>query len=159
MNCTHDEVARRYELDWLRVTAILLLLFLLSTRVFDVNEAFYVQGTDKSIFLSFGVIGAYGRLSMELLFVISGMASCYALRGKNAGTYLRDRWSRLGVPFVFRAALLIPPQAYFATLHEVRRAPSYLGFLATSRVSAQPSGMAHGPSRRAMPSRTGALRC
>ncbi|WP_027483522.1 acyltransferase family protein [Deinococcus pimensis] len=106
---------RRSDLDVLRVLAIFGLLFFHATRVFDVSEPFYVQNDVRSALLTYGVIGTYGRWSMELLFVISGMASWYALRGRSSRAYLRERLARLGVPFVFGVLVLVPPQAYLAT--------------------------------------------
>ncbi|WP_019588582.1 acyltransferase family protein [Deinococcus apachensis] len=122
---------RRSDLDWLRVGAIVLLLFFHSARVFDLSEAFYVQNDQRSALLTYGLIGFFGRWGMELLFVISGMASWYALSGRSGRTYLRDRWSRLGLPFLFGVLVLVPPQGYFAQLQQsgapTASYPAFLG--------------------------------
>ena len=121
---------RRSDLDWLRVGAIALLVFFHSARVFDVNEAYYVQNRQLSPFLSYGVIGFFSRWGMELLFLISGMASCFALRGRSQRDYLRDRWLRLGIPFVFGVLVLVPPQAYLAhVVNTPEPSGSYWSFL------------------------------
>jgi len=49
---------------------------------------------------------------IALMFFLSGLFVWTSLQRKGAGTFLRDRARRLGVPFVF-AALMIAPLAYY----------------------------------------------
>ncbi len=49
---------------------------------------------------------------MALMFFLSGLFVWTSLQRKGAGTFLRDRARRLGLPFVF-AALVIAPLAYY----------------------------------------------
>jgi peptidoglycan/LPS O-acetylase OafA/YrhL len=49
---------------------------------------------------------------MALMFFLSGLFVWSSLQRKGAGTFLRDRARRLGLPFVF-AALVIAPLAYY----------------------------------------------
>jgi len=49
---------------------------------------------------------------MALMFFLSGLFVWTSLQRKGAGTFLRDRAKRLGIPFVF-AVLVIAPLAYY----------------------------------------------
>ncbi len=53
---------------------------------------------------------------MSLMFFVSGLFSWSSLRRKGASRFVRDRLLRLGIPFVFAAAI-VAPLAYY---------PSYL---------------------------------
>jgi glucan biosynthesis protein C len=118
--------ARRHDLDWLRIIAILLLIPYHSSRVFDVWESFYVKNAQTS--LSITVIrGFLDPWGMALLFVIAGASSWLALRGRSGVQYLRERLVRLIVPLLFGLVVIVPPQAYLAWLSQ-GHAGSYLQF-------------------------------
>lgn len=53
---------------------------------------------------------------MALMFFLSGLFVWSSLQRKGAGTFLRDRARRLGIPFVFAAAVIAPLAYYPAYL-------------------------------------------
>jgi peptidoglycan/LPS O-acetylase OafA/YrhL len=119
---------RRYDIDWLRNLAILLLFPFHSARVFDIFEPNYVKNALWQPGLTLG--GPHAGLSdglsmflfytgywfMPLLFWLAGSSSWYALRKRSGSRYVRERSSRLLVPLLFGLLFLVPPQGYMAQL-------------------------------------------
>ena len=106
--------ARRHDLDWLRVMAVLLLIPFHSARVFDVFDDFYVKNGQTSRGLSWCVIAFLDPWHMPLLFVLAGAATWYALGHRSAGGYAAERTKRLFVPFLLGILVIVPPQTYLA---------------------------------------------
>jgi hypothetical protein len=78
------------------------------------GEAFYVNGEAlafPSMFIHINWVWM-----MPLLFAVAGISSRYALRRRSAGEYAKERVNRLLVPLIFGLLLLIPIQAYLASL-------------------------------------------
>lgn len=59
-------------------------------------------------------VGFNDTFFMSLMFLISGVFAWSSLTRKGAGTFVRDRFRRLGIPFLLSAALLAP-LAYYPT--------------------------------------------
>jgi glucans biosynthesis protein C len=92
---------RRYDLDWLRVLAILTIFTFHTTRFFDLgdwhvkNPATYLLAQTYIDFLVLWI--------MPLIFVISGMSLFYALGKGGFGRFAKDKVLRLGVPLLVGA--------------------------------------------------------
>jgi Acyltransferase family len=70
--------------------------------------------TDKQSFLGFdGVVLFNDSFFMAAMFFLSGLFVWPSLKRKGTGWFLRDRWWRLGLPFIVCAVLLMP-LAYWA---------------------------------------------
>lgn len=67
-------------------------------------------------------VGFNDTFFMSLMFLISGVFAWSSLTRKGAGTFLRDRFVKLGIPFVVSAGLLAP-LAYYPTFLQMQ-APS-----------------------------------
>jgi glucan biosynthesis protein C len=106
--------ARRYELDWLRVLAILAVFLYHCSRFWDLYP-WHVKDVVASPALH-AVGGFLVQWGMPLFFVISGAAVFYALGTKPAWRFVRDRVLRLAVPLVFGMFILSPPQIYLERL-------------------------------------------
>jgi len=120
---------RRNDLDWIRILAVLLLIPFHTARIFDIFEPFYVKNAELSVWLSYLVVFFLSRWQMQILFLLAGASTWYALRRRSGGQYIGERLKRLLIPFVFGTLVIVPPQMYFALLH--RKAPaSYLEFYA-----------------------------
>jgi len=109
---TRGPVVRRHDLDWLRIMAVLLLIPFHSARVFDVWDPFYVKNAAKSGVLTWSVIAFLEPWHMQLLFVLAGAATWYALGHRSAGAYAGERFKRLLVPLGFGLLVIVPPQTY-----------------------------------------------
>src|SRR5664279_2602120 len=74
-------------------------------------QAFPVVDARHSAMFSF-FVGFNDIFFMSLMFFLSGLFVYRSLERKGVGTFLRDRLSRLGLPFIFAAAV-IAPLAYY----------------------------------------------
>src|SRR6476646_1181879 len=101
-------VQRRCDLDWLRVLLILTVLVFHSLRLFDL-EGWNVKSA--TTYLSVQVLVVFiSRWLMPAIFLISGMATFYALATHQAGRFLKDRSLRLLVPLLIGLFTHIPLQ-------------------------------------------------
>ena len=74
----------------------------------------YYGHTDPQSFLGFdGVVLFTDSFFMSAMFFLSGLFVWPSLQRKGIGWFLRDRWWRLGLPFIV-AALILMPVAYYA---------------------------------------------
>jgi len=64
---------------------------------------------------------------MSLMFFISGLFVWPLLKAKGAGSFLRDRLLRLGLPFLV-GVVLVMPLAYYPSWLSAGGAPGYLGY-------------------------------
>lgn len=118
---------RRYDIDWLRVLAIVMVFFFHNARFYD-PYPWHVKNADHS----FGMLLFVGLLSawiMPLFFLLSGVGSWYALKSRTAGTYLRERVLRLLVPlYTVGIFILLPPQLYWERITNGQFSGSFLEF-------------------------------
>lgn len=101
--------ARRADLDWLRVLAVLLLVPFHAALIFlpDPGLVAYVKNSEPGSFLA-PLVDVLSRWQLEVLFFIAGAASWFALARRSIGSYLIERVRRLLVPFLFGLFTLIP---------------------------------------------------
>jgi glucan biosynthesis protein C len=110
---------RHYDIDWLRVLAVLLLFFYHPARIFYLWGGWYIENDQKS--LSISLIALFTEhWHMALLFLLAGASTYFALGFRKAGQYIKERFIRLLVPLVFGLFVLVPPQIYMDILHNNR---------------------------------------
>ncbi|UCF99638.1 MAG: acyltransferase [Spirochaetaceae bacterium] len=103
---------RRYDIDWLRVIAVLAVFLLHTSQYFD-TEGWILKNAERSFIVNVLRGALLDMWVMPLLFLLSGAASWYALKSRNAGQYLLDRGKRLLIPlYGVGLFILLPPQAY-----------------------------------------------
>jgi len=115
-NVETSRAERRYDLDWLRVLAVLVLVLFHTARIFDIWEPFYAENEGASTVLTYTFVGAVNPWHMPLFFLLAGAATWFALRFRSGGQYFLERLRRLFVPLVFGVLVLVPPQAYVGAL-------------------------------------------
>jgi peptidoglycan/LPS O-acetylase OafA/YrhL len=100
---------RRYDLDWLRVLGVLLLIPFHAALIFvlDPNAVMYIKDSVYSRPLDVAA-GFIHMWHMPMLFMVSGAASYFALEVRSAGEYLRERTLRLLIPLMFGVATYVP---------------------------------------------------
>lgn len=121
---------RRNDIDWIRILAVLLLIPFHTARIFDIFEPFYVKNAGLSVWLSYLVVYFLSRWQMQLLFLLAGASTWYALKRRSGGQYVGERLKRLLVPFIFGTLVIVPPQMYYALLFRSNAPASYLEFYA-----------------------------
>ena len=130
MDSADPKPERRNDLDWIRILAVLLLVPFHTARIFDIFEPFYVKNAELSVGLSYLVVFFLSRWQMQILFLLAGASTWYALRRRSGGQYIGERLKRLLVPFVFGTLVIVPPQMYYALLFRSAAPASYLEFYA-----------------------------
>lgn len=118
-----DKYERRYDLDWLRIFAVVTVFFFYSARFFD-YDAWHVKNSELSssatLFLAFTV-----QWLMPLFFVISGQSAFFSLRVRGGRQFILERFRRLIIPFLFGVFVLSPPQIYFERVSQGQFAGSF----------------------------------
>lgn len=103
---------RRHELDWLRVFAVMILLFFHTGRLFD-SQPWHIKNNEISESFSYYWMPFIHTWRMPLLFFISGVGSQIAFRKSTSLQYIAERFKRLLVPLIFGIVVLLPPQVYY----------------------------------------------
>ncbi|MGF2614684.1 acyltransferase family protein [Rossellomorea vietnamensis] len=119
---------RRYDLDWMKVIATLL-VFLYHCSMFFNPFDWHVKNNvlDTSVILAFSLL--IGTWIMPIFFMISGISSHYSLQKRSMGTYMKERLLRLGIPLIFGVLILSPPQVYIERVDNNQFTGSFLDFL------------------------------
>ena len=97
---------RRHDVDWLRVILFGLLIWF-HYAVFSLGT---LEGEDSRMEMFnlplFFIIGVMHQWRLAALFVISGMGTAFAFRRRTWGVYVKERFSRLGIPLMFGTYIL-----------------------------------------------------
>ena len=107
----HGIKGRRADLDWLRVIAFGLLIFFHAAMPFIPGGIPMIQNSQSSPVLQI-FVGFLHEFRLSLLFLVSGVGVCFALRHRSRAEFLRDRAVRLLVPFVFGVLVIVPPMIF-----------------------------------------------
>ena len=107
---------RMYELDWLRILAIILLFFYHSAKVFDTTD-FHINNNEQALGMTI-FVGIVTAFIMPLLFLLSGMSIFYSLRKRDAGVFAKERIKRIMIPFIFGILFLLSIHSYFEGVHK-----------------------------------------
>jgi surface polysaccharide O-acyltransferase-like enzyme len=107
---------RRYDLDWVRIVAFLLLIFY-HVGMYYVTWDFPVKSPHASSTIEpLMMLTSPWRLS--LLFLVSGVATAYLL-ARGGGHFMRSRSARLLIPLAFGVLVIVPPQAYLEVVEKL----------------------------------------
>ena len=119
---------RRYELDWLRVFAILVVLLYHSTRFFNLGD-WHIKNGNTYFWVELWNVWAT-RWMMPLFFIISGASLFYALR-KSGGwsKFYVDKVLRLMIPVIFAVITHSALQIYLERLTHGQFSGSFFSFL------------------------------
>ena len=104
---------RRHDIDNLRWMSILLLFPYHTFTLFNTwGEAYYVRMAPSRLLSLF--VKICQPWFMPLLFVLAGVSTVYALRGRTPRQYLKERVRKLLVPLLAGLILVVPSLTYFA---------------------------------------------
>ncbi len=118
---------RRYDLDWLRVFAILTVFVYHSTRFFNLGD-WHVK--NPVLYRSLDIMQGFAESwMMPLIFFISGASIYLAMSKGGAGKYIKDKLLRLGVPLLVGIFTHASLQVYLEKLTHGTFSGSYFEFL------------------------------
>ena len=111
-----DTKTRRYDLDWLRVIAILAVYFHHIGMPFN-GDDFHIMNAESSKFLD-DIMVYFEQFRLPLLFLISGTGTVFAFSKRTWKQFFRERTGRLLVPLIFGIFFIVPPQTYYQYIDE-----------------------------------------
>jgi peptidoglycan/LPS O-acetylase OafA/YrhL len=109
--------ARLHYLDWLQVLAILGVFLFHAVHPFDDLADWHIKNEEKSFLATF-FVGFFNLWGMPFFFFMAGVTSRFSLRHRTAGHYVRERVTRLLIPYIVGAIVLTPIQAYYEFVHK-----------------------------------------
>lgn len=105
--------ARRYDIDWIRVIAIGLLLIYhvaIGFQSWGIMIGFIANSKSwESLWIPMAMLNVW---RIPLLFFVSGMGVYYAIQNRNWKQLLQERALRILVPFVFGVFVIFPISSY-----------------------------------------------
>jgi peptidoglycan/LPS O-acetylase OafA/YrhL len=108
---------RQAYLDWLRILAILGVLFFHSAMPYVSEEWWHIKNQETSnLLMEFNFW--LSRFRMPLLFFVSGAVTYVMLQKRTASQFIGLRFRRLFIPLVFGMLLLVPIQVYMQRVNE-----------------------------------------
>jgi peptidoglycan/LPS O-acetylase OafA/YrhL len=103
-------VTRRFDLDWIRVITMLMLLLFHSGRIFNFTP-WELKNAETA-----GIIEVYIHFfdywGMPMFFLVAGAAVWFSLGARKPGQFVLERFLRLFVPLIFGILIIVPPQVY-----------------------------------------------
>ena len=121
-------VQRRFDLDWLRVLAILTIFIYHTTRFFN-SEWWLVKNPTSYLVMNI-LETTLTNWIMALIFAISGASLFYALDKGSVGKFIKDKVLRLVVPLVTMGRLIFGVlQIYLARLTHGEFSGSFFQFI------------------------------
>ncbi len=108
--------SRRHDLDWLRLIAIIVLLFFHTGMWFN-HWGWHVKNNELSYTFQYWMVWSH-YFRMPLLLFISGAGTYMALGKRTPGEFRKERFKRLFIPLVFGMFVVVPPQIYYEHFKE-----------------------------------------
>ena len=106
---------RQYYIDWLRIIATIGIFLFHNARVYDYGD-WHIKNA-QTAFGATQFIEFMNMWMMPLFFILSGASVYYSLKSRNAGTFLKERFFRIMIPWLLTGIFLMaPPQVYLERL-------------------------------------------
>ncbi len=119
-------VERRVDLDWVRIGAFGLLIFY-HVGMLYVSWGFHIKSAHRITALE-PVMLVLNPWRLELLFLVSGVATRFMLGKCAPGPLLRSRSTRLLIPLVFGMIVIVPPQSYDQIVESLGYPAGFMNF-------------------------------
>lgn len=113
---TPGNPTRRHDLDWLRLIAIIILLFFHTGMWFNTWE-WHVKNNETTDSFNYWMVWLH-FWRMPLLLFISGAGTYMALGKRSPLQFAGERFRKLFVPLVFGMFVIVPPQIYYEHVKE-----------------------------------------
>ncbi len=121
-------IGRKYELDWIRMFAILIVFLYHSTRFFNLGD-WHMKNIDTYVWMEIWNVFVT-RWMMPLFFIISGASLFYAL-GKSGGWrhFYSDKFLRLFIPVLLASVTHAAFQVYIERITHGQYSGSFISFI------------------------------
>ena len=119
--------SRRYDVDWLRSIAFLLLIFYHIGMFYVEGWGWHVKSEYQSQFLG-NIILLVNQWRMPLIFLISGAALSLVEHKIGLWQLFKMRFVRVFIPLVIGMYLIVPPQLYYQLVQNEGFSEGYLNF-------------------------------
>ncbi|MFX1446494.1 MAG: acyltransferase [Promethearchaeota archaeon] len=106
---------RRYDIDWLRIIATIMIFFYHSAKAFDMTD-WHIKNEELSLEITI-MVGFFTIWLMPLFFILSGISIYYSLKKRQKGIFIKERVKRLLIPWIFGVIFLLSIHAYFEALY------------------------------------------
>ncbi|MDB6097821.1 MAG: hypothetical protein JWN58_524 [Gammaproteobacteria bacterium] len=117
---------RRYDLDWVRIGAFMLLICY-HVGMYYVTWDWHVKSPHASHAIEpLMMLTSPWRLS--LLFLVSGVATGFLLARQGARGFLGQRSTRLLIPLAFGMLVIVPPQSYLEVVENLKYSGGFAEF-------------------------------
>ncbi len=110
--------ARRYDLDWLRITAFGILIFY-HVGMFYVTWDWHVKSSHASVLIE-PLMHLSSPWRLVLLFLISGVATRFMTDKMNTWQLMKARMGRLWPPLLLAMFVIVPPQSYYEVVEALK---------------------------------------
>jgi glucan biosynthesis protein C len=121
-----SSATRRFDLDWVRVITMLMLLLFHSGRIFNFTP-WHLKNAETA-----GIIEVYIHFfdywGMPMFFLVAGAAAWFSLSVRKPGQFILERCLRLLVPLIFGILIVVPPQVYLERIYEGDFSGNFLQF-------------------------------
>jgi len=119
--------SRQHYIDWLRVIATIGIFLFHNARVYNYDD-WHIKNAQTSLgatqFVEF-----MDMWMMPLFFILSGAAVYYSLKSRSAGSFLKERFFRIMIPWLVTGIFVIaPPQVYLERLSHGEFSGNFLQF-------------------------------
>lgn len=121
---------RRYDIDWLRTLAFVLLILYHVGMYYVADWDWHIKSAEQSVWLQ-NLMILTNQWRMSLLFFISGIALSLVLQQEKCGPWQLAglRTSRLMVPLIFSMFIIVPPQLFYELQQQHGLTMGYWTFL------------------------------
>jgi len=107
---------RQYFIDWLRIGLIISVFFFHIGMIFN-PWSWHIKSEETFYFLE-PIMHWLHLWRMPLLFLVSGVGTFYALGFRTTKQYLKERITRLFIPFIVGIFTLVPIQVYIEKIDQ-----------------------------------------
>lgn len=118
---------RRYDVDWLRVLAFILLIFYHIGQFYVTDWNWHVKSEYQSDFLK-NIMLIVNQWRMPLIFLISGLALSLVEAKYSGQNLLKIRFIRLFIPLLIGMYLIVPPQLFYELIQKEGYNGNYITF-------------------------------
>lgn len=108
---------RRHDVDWLRVSVFMLLIFYHIGQYYVADWEWHVKSEYQSSFLK-NLMLLSNQWRMPLVFLVSGLSLALVEAKLSSWQLVKTRFMRLYLPIVIGMLIIVPPQLYYELIQK-----------------------------------------